>query len=65
LQKAVALGTKVEPKTGYTSVSLVKIDPNDLGKEEDKTSMAGGLLLPMLIGVGVVMALNTAKKQQK
>ena len=65
LKKAVALGTKVEPKTGFTSVSLVKIDPNNLGKEEDGTSLAGGLLLPMLIGVGVVMALNTAKKQQK
>jgi hypothetical protein len=65
LQKAVALGTKVEPRTGFTSVSLVKIDPNNLGKEEEEMSLAGGLLLPMLIGVGVVMALNTAKKQQK
>lgn len=64
LKKAVALGTKIEPKSGNSVVTLVKIDPNNLGEDSDATSLAGGLLLPMLIGVGVVMALNTAKKQQ-
>ena len=63
LEKAVALGGKVQPSTGNTIITLVKIDPNRLDPENG-AFQAGGMILPLLIGVGVVMALNTAKKQK-
>jgi hypothetical protein len=68
LNKAIAVGTQVQPKTGFTSVALVKIDPNDLGGNGDgngdNTLKAGfgNAVLPILIGVGVIMALNKSKK---
>jgi len=69
LKKAINIGTQVQPKEGFTSVALVKIDPNDLGGstppiEEDNTLKAGfgNAVLPILIGVGVIMALNKSKK---
>jgi hypothetical protein len=63
LNKAIAVGTQIEPKTGFTSVALVKIDPNDLGGNGDETLKAGfgNAVLPILIGVGVIMALNKSK----
>ena len=57
LQEALQIGELLQDKIGETKVVLVKTGP--LGK---KQAGAGGIILPLLIGGGVLMALNKAKK---
>ena len=65
LQKATQLGTTLVPSSGETIVTYYKL--GDLDKDGTGSLKAGfgGLILPLLIGGGVIMALNKAKKQQK
>jgi hypothetical protein len=63
LKKAINVGTTLQPTQGNTIVSLVKIDPNRLEPKDDlKEAGFGNAVLPILIGVGVLMALNKGKK---
>lgn len=63
---------KVIPKTGESVVRYVKliegsegsVEDGENGKDPQKAGF-GGIILPLLIGGGVLMALNTAKKQKK
>ena len=63
LNQIVNYGQKVAPKEGEKVVMLVKIDPNSVDGDTDKAGF-GNAVLPILIGVGVLMALNKGKKLQ-
>lgn len=61
--------TKAIPQNvGDVVVSMVKVDYSKLEKGNNDGTMTAGfgnIILPLLIGGGVLMALNTAKKQKK
>ena len=64
----LALATKVNkaiPNSGETIVRYVKFNPNSFEKDKKLQAGFGNAVLPILIGVGVIMALNTSKKQLK
>jgi hypothetical protein len=59
LQKASALTTKLVPSANETIVNYYKL--SDIETDSDKAGF-GNAVLPILIGVGVLMALNKGKK---
>lgn len=66
----LALASRTEraipQNAGDVVVSMVKVDYNKLDKGDGTmTAGFGNIILPLLIGGGVLMALNTAKKQKK
>jgi hypothetical protein len=58
LQKATTLTNKLVPTANNSVVTLYKVDYKNL---DGKTAGFGGVILPVLIGVGVLLALNTKK----
>jgi hypothetical protein len=64
LQKASQLTNRLVPITGETIVTYYKLSDIDTDDKDDKDFKAGfgNAVLPILIGVGVIMALNKAKK---
>lgn len=66
LKLVSSVSRAVPEKSGDVIITYLKVDVNDLGGElDDKKAGFGGIILPLLIGGGVLMALNTAKKQKK
>ena len=66
LKLASSVSRAVPEKSGDVIVTYLKVDTNQLGGElDEKKAGFGGIILPLLIGGGVLMALNTAKKQKK
>ncbi len=67
LKLASSVSRAVPEKSGDVIVTYLKVNTNQLGGEFDDKQEAGfgGIILPILIGGGVLMALNTAKKQKK
>lgn len=61
--KLVSSVDKAIPPTGETIVTYLKL--GKLPEAGGKEAGFGGIILPLLIGGGVLMALNTAKKQKK
>ena len=61
--KLVSSVDKAIPPTGETIVTYLKL--GKLPEAGGKQAGFGGIILPLLIGGGVLMALNTAKKQKK
>ena len=61
--KLVSSVDKAIPPTGETIVTYLKL--GELPEMGGKQAGFGGIILPLLIGGGVLMALNTAKKQKK
>lgn len=60
LQKASQLTGRLVPNAGETIVTYYKLSDIDVKTEAG----FGGIILPLLIGGGVLLALNTAKKQK-
>ena len=54
--------TKAIPNTGETIVRYVKLDTSTLQKDPTLEAGFGQMALPILIGVGVIMALNSKNK---
>ena len=61
LNKAVAMGTKVDVKSGFSSVALVKVDPKTLVGGEDETDMSK-LLLPAVGAIAAYLLLFNKEK---
>jgi len=61
LQKASSLATKIVPTSTEKVVTYYKLSKTEKG--DTKKAGFGGAILPILIGVGVLMALNKGKKQ--
>ena len=63
LQKASALTSKIVPTSTEKVVTYYKLSETETDNTGDKAGF-GGIILPILIGVGVLMAANKGKKMQ-
>lgn len=63
--KIVSSVDKAIPPTGETIVTYLKLGKIPEAGGGQQQAGFGGIILPLLIGGGVLMALNTAKKQKK